>query len=268
MHFSASLIRYPLQSNFIGEANCCLPCEAFCLLTNGWYMNLLYHSISWHIHFGTVEIANRQMATIFQSIFSVVKIYKKQGFKVTHIFLDEEFEPLRGDLASLEIQLTWCQMLNMFLKWNNTFVQWKIEPDVYITPSPSNTCHLALSLKWFKQVIFGLMPSHTLIVSLKPLVQEPLWLDQLLITIYIVLLVLEPMYKPMRLMITQWLLGQQGHWHFDQPEMPKEDFAFIPYNWSCHYPELLDRTPYAKWSNWLCGTSSTKSQYCFRWSCI
>jgi hypothetical protein len=83
---------------------------------------LFFVTISWHIHFGTVEIANRQMATIFQSIFSVVKIYKKQGFKVTHILLDEEFEPLRGDLASLEIQLTWCQMLNMFLKWNNTFV--------------------------------------------------------------------------------------------------------------------------------------------------
>jgi hypothetical protein len=34
-----------------------------------------------------------------------VKIYKQQGFKVTHILLDGEFEPLRGDLAALEIQL-------------------------------------------------------------------------------------------------------------------------------------------------------------------
>ena len=63
-------------------------------------------TISRHIHFGTVEmIANRRMETIFKSLTQVINIYKQRGFDVTHILLDGEFEPLRGSLANINIQL-------------------------------------------------------------------------------------------------------------------------------------------------------------------
>ena len=63
-------------------------------------------TISRHIHFGTVEmIANRQMDTILKSIKAVTAIYQQRGFQVTHLLLDGEFEPLRGALAGLGIQM-------------------------------------------------------------------------------------------------------------------------------------------------------------------
>lgn len=63
-------------------------------------------TISRHIHFGTVEmIANRQPDTIFKSIKAVVNIYRQRGFNISHNLLDGDFEPLRGDLSNIGIQL-------------------------------------------------------------------------------------------------------------------------------------------------------------------
>ena len=63
-------------------------------------------TISRHIHFGTVEmIANRRADTVLNSIKSVLHIYKQRGFNVSHLLMDGEFEPLRGALAGLGIQL-------------------------------------------------------------------------------------------------------------------------------------------------------------------
>ena len=63
-------------------------------------------TISRHIHFGTVEmIANRQMGTILNGIKAVTQIYQQRGFNISNILLDGEFEPLRGSLATMGIQL-------------------------------------------------------------------------------------------------------------------------------------------------------------------
>jgi hypothetical protein len=63
-------------------------------------------TISRHIHFGTVEmIANQRMDTIQKSITAVVNVYKQRDFNITHILLDGEFEPLRGNLAAMGIQM-------------------------------------------------------------------------------------------------------------------------------------------------------------------
>jgi hypothetical protein len=63
-------------------------------------------SISRNLKFGTAEmIANRQQRTVFNAIEHVCKLYRSRGFKVEFILMDNEFECMRGDIASLGITL-------------------------------------------------------------------------------------------------------------------------------------------------------------------
>jgi hypothetical protein len=63
-------------------------------------------SISRNLKFGTAEmIANRQQKTVFNAIEHVCKLYRSRGFKVEFIMMDNEFECMRGDIASLGITL-------------------------------------------------------------------------------------------------------------------------------------------------------------------
>ncbi|GAX11354.1 hypothetical protein FisN_22Lu047 [Fistulifera solaris] len=64
-------------------------------------------TISRYIKFGTVEmIRNRTAKTLLNGIEQVYGHYLKRGFKITHLLMDNEFEPLRGDLASsMKIEL-------------------------------------------------------------------------------------------------------------------------------------------------------------------
>jgi hypothetical protein len=131
-------------------------------------------TISRHIHFGTLEmIANRQMATIFQSIPSVVKIYKQQGFKVTHILLDREFKPLRGDLAALEIQLNLVLHAEYVSEVERYIRTLKDRTRCIYNTLPFKHMSSCIIIEMVQTSNFGLMPSHTL-VSLRPLVPEPL----------------------------------------------------------------------------------------------
>jgi hypothetical protein len=58
------------------------------------------------IRFGTVEAnGSRRSEVLFQGLISVFRIYSQRGFKVTHALMDNEFEPLRGDLAGVQVQL-------------------------------------------------------------------------------------------------------------------------------------------------------------------
>jgi hypothetical protein len=63
-------------------------------------------TISRAIKFATSEmIANRKNATILIAIKQVVSAYSKRGFIITHLLMDGEFEPMRGDLAAMRINL-------------------------------------------------------------------------------------------------------------------------------------------------------------------
>jgi hypothetical protein len=63
-------------------------------------------TISKHIHFGTVEaMPNRKKDALLKAIKGAANIYKQRGFKVEWALMDNEFEPLRGDLAELGIGL-------------------------------------------------------------------------------------------------------------------------------------------------------------------
>jgi hypothetical protein len=63
-------------------------------------------TISRSLKFGTVEmIMNQKSPTIIQAIKGVRDIYRRRGFCVTHILMDGQFEPIRGDLAGLHITL-------------------------------------------------------------------------------------------------------------------------------------------------------------------
>jgi hypothetical protein len=58
------------------------------------------------IRFGTVEaIRSRKQDILFSGLKSVMQIYSQRGFKVTHALMDNEFEPLRGELAGVQVQL-------------------------------------------------------------------------------------------------------------------------------------------------------------------
>ncbi len=63
-------------------------------------------TISRSLKFGTVEkIPNRKAMTILKAINNVREVYFNRGFIVKVGLMDNEFEPLRGDLTKLGIQL-------------------------------------------------------------------------------------------------------------------------------------------------------------------
>ena len=63
-------------------------------------------TISRNIRFATVEaLPNRNLPTLVKGIKSVATVYKRAGFRVTTSLMDGEFEPMRSDLANLEIAL-------------------------------------------------------------------------------------------------------------------------------------------------------------------
>jgi hypothetical protein len=63
-------------------------------------------TMSKHIRFITVEaIANRKVPAIWKAIKDVIKIYQQKGFQIKWALMDNEFEPLRGELANSGIGL-------------------------------------------------------------------------------------------------------------------------------------------------------------------
>jgi hypothetical protein len=65
-----------------------------------------FMSISRHIKFGTAEMIKSQKApTLLAGIKQIKCAYLKRGFNITHILLDGQFEPLRGDTAAIGIAL-------------------------------------------------------------------------------------------------------------------------------------------------------------------
>jgi hypothetical protein len=65
-----------------------------------------FMSISRHICFGTGEmLQNQKSATILADIKQIKSIYMKRGFKLDHMLMDGQFEPLRAELADLSITL-------------------------------------------------------------------------------------------------------------------------------------------------------------------
>jgi hypothetical protein len=56
-------------------------------------------TISRGIKFGTVKsIESRKLKELLTAVKSVKRIYALRGFKVTRAHVDNEFEPMRGDL--------------------------------------------------------------------------------------------------------------------------------------------------------------------------
>ena len=63
-------------------------------------------TISRHLRFGTAEnISNQNMKTLLASVKQVKSTYMKRGFILTHVLMDGQFEPLRADLADIQIDL-------------------------------------------------------------------------------------------------------------------------------------------------------------------
>ena len=63
-------------------------------------------SISQFIKFGTLELLpSQKMGDILTAIIHIKEIYMKRGFKIDIMLMDGEFEPLRGELAALQITL-------------------------------------------------------------------------------------------------------------------------------------------------------------------
>jgi hypothetical protein len=59
-----------------------------------------------HIQFSTVEtIVNRKPETIIKAFQNVFNIYRRRGFRITHLIVDGEYECLRGHMSSLAITL-------------------------------------------------------------------------------------------------------------------------------------------------------------------
>ena len=49
-----------------------------------------------HLHFGTIEaLPNQQVPTIMEKLKDMIKFYTHQGFKITTILADPEFEPIQ-----------------------------------------------------------------------------------------------------------------------------------------------------------------------------
>ena len=65
-----------------------------------------FMTYSRYIRFGTIEVLpNRQSKCIMAALKTVKSIYTKRGFRIVHLLMDNEFEPLRGDLSTLHITL-------------------------------------------------------------------------------------------------------------------------------------------------------------------
>jgi hypothetical protein len=63
-------------------------------------------SISRNLKFGTSEVLkNRKNATIIQAFKNIKGIYQKRGFKIVTCHADGEFEPMRGDMIELGMEL-------------------------------------------------------------------------------------------------------------------------------------------------------------------
>jgi hypothetical protein len=61
-------------------------------------------TLSKHIHFGTVEaMENRKIPAILKAIKRVINIYKQRGFNIIWAMVDNEFEPIRGELADMGV---------------------------------------------------------------------------------------------------------------------------------------------------------------------
>ncbi len=65
-----------------------------------------FMTISRHIKFGTAEMIKSQTsATLLTAIKQVKSAYVKRGFNITHLLVDGQFEPLRGEAAAIGITL-------------------------------------------------------------------------------------------------------------------------------------------------------------------
>ena len=63
-------------------------------------------TISRYICFGTVEfLRNQKSTTLIEHIKQVNRLYRQQGFRPTYALMDGQFEPLRGNLADMGLQL-------------------------------------------------------------------------------------------------------------------------------------------------------------------
>jgi hypothetical protein len=68
-----------------------------------------FATISHHIRFVTSDMVTNQKAqTLISSIKQVCTHYAQRGFRITTMILDGQFEPLRGNLADLNIALETC----------------------------------------------------------------------------------------------------------------------------------------------------------------
>ena len=58
------------------------------------------NTVSRHVKFVTAEhIANAEVSTLQESIRQVKQFYMQQGFKITNILMDGQFECIRGNLS-------------------------------------------------------------------------------------------------------------------------------------------------------------------------
>ena len=63
-------------------------------------------TISRYICFGTVEfLRNQKSTTLIEHIKQVNRLYRQRGFRPTYALMDGQFEPLRGNLADMGLQL-------------------------------------------------------------------------------------------------------------------------------------------------------------------
>ena len=72
------------------------------------YVNKLHFiaTISRYIRFGTVEfLRNQKSTTLSEHIKQVNQLYQQQGFRPIYALMDGQFDPLRGDLAEMGLQL-------------------------------------------------------------------------------------------------------------------------------------------------------------------
>ena len=61
---------------------------------------------SHRIRFSTAEMVTNQKAkTLTNAVLQVKRIYAQRGFIVTEIAMDGQFEPIRGDLADIQVGL-------------------------------------------------------------------------------------------------------------------------------------------------------------------
>jgi hypothetical protein len=65
-----------------------------------------FMTVSRHLRFGTAEnITNQTKKTLLASIKQVKSTYLKRGFILTDLLMDGQFEPLRADLADMQLNL-------------------------------------------------------------------------------------------------------------------------------------------------------------------